>query len=75
MILKKLVPIVAAVFFMFAFVGCGGGGGDELAVAHVDDAEAGPPKEGWPPDPPAKPASRHWVFEIQVKKGDVQSNQ
>ncbi len=50
-------------------LGCAGAGA--LAVAHVDDAEAGPPKEGWPPDPPAKPASRHWVFEIQVKKGDV----
>lgn len=30
MILKKLVPIVAAVFFMFAFVGCGGGGGESV---------------------------------------------
>jgi hypothetical protein len=46
-------------------------GAAALSMTGVDDAQAGPPREGWPPDPPAKASTRHWVFEIQVKKGEI----
>jgi len=34
-------------------------------------ANAGPPAQGWTPDPPAKAATKHWVFSVEVQKGAV----
>jgi hypothetical protein len=56
--------------FLAGFVGCGLGAAGVLALGALGaDAFAGPPREGWPPDPPAVSNTKHWVFEVPVKKG------
>ena len=37
------------------------------AFSELGDAEASPPREGWPPDPPPVASTKHWVFEIRAK--------
>jgi len=34
-------------------------------------ASADPPPEGYPPDPPVAASTKHWVFRIEVKSGEV----
>lgn len=35
--------------------------------SELSDAEASPPREGWPPDPPPVASTKQWVFEIRAK--------
>lgn len=46
-----------------------GAGAAVLLGGPVVDAFADPPREGFPPDPPAKANTKQWVFEIIAKQG------
>jgi hypothetical protein len=46
-----------------------GAGAVVLLGGPVVDALADPPREGFPPDPPAKANTKQWVFQIIAKQG------
>jgi hypothetical protein len=57
---------------LFAATLLGSANGASAAVllgGPVVDALADPPREGFPPDPPAKANTKQWVFQIIAKQG------
>ncbi len=56
--------------FVATALGAGLGAAAALHLAGpIGEALATPPREGFPPDPPPKSNTKHWVFEIFVKQG------